>query len=238
MVNDNYNKQNIKNRNFQNITYVNNKQSNPNYMQTINREIYQNAKANSINKTIQKYEPKKKKFPIKIIASALAVVLTITAGISSINTYKEHANINSQLVEMVMPQYDGGNIMSHSSERTINNDGFYYDTSKLARNIVKCDPEYFDLIIYNAYENMDYGREKNMNQLFEDLRTYSYNISETNPELFYKIQNIKDFNDYLVKIKCVDENNQPSLKKYKKNGEYLYEYFEESLEKNYGGKSK
>ena len=234
MINNNENRNKLNNIRNQNINNTRN------YRQPAknNMEVYQNAKANSINKPIQKYEPKKKKIPIKKFAAALAVVLTITAGINSVNIYKESANRDSQIMEMVMPQYEGGNIISSITHRTLDNQGYYYDTRSLASYIIECDPEYFDLIIYNAYENMDYGREKNMNQLFEDLRTYSYNISETNPELYYKLKDIGSFDDYLIKIKCVDENNQPSFEKYKKNGEYLYEYFEESLEKNYGGKSK
>lgn len=203
---------------------------------TIN--IAQNARANSVKKAEMDYKPSKKAFSLKIIAGAMAVILTIGGTLSLKKLFDESITadkIDSAIVQMIAPESERGDAIAYSTYRIGANE-YAYNVNLLAREFVQCDPQYMDLLIYNAYDNMRYNKKNNMDDLINEMFCETYNLKEEKPELYYKFNDIRDFDSYLKKIKCIDENGEPSIEKYNEYGQSLYELHVDYLANQYGRK--
>ena len=210
-------------------------------------EITKNARENSVKNVNKDFFSYFKLVPIKIIAGAMATMIAassvlVTLGIGAIKDRIEELaledEIDDYIVNMISPEKSYGNIMSYSAVRI--DDGFRYDTKLLALEFAECDAELFDLLIYNAYENALYSSDdkyRNINQIFIELSYVLPHLQNENPALYYKLEGIDSFHDYLVAKKCVDEKGEPDLKKYEEFGQNLYEFYKTYLKNTYGGKS-
>ena len=213
-------------------------------------QVEENARKNSITQTKTAYKPKKKNVKLSLIAAATAVAISITSislayGIGS--GYKRYEDIitkqsiDKYMITMIAPETNYRNIISYIKESTNNPKDYYhneywYNTDVLSREIIKCDYKYIDIIIYNAYDNMlKETRNMNMDKLIYSLRNYTSSLEETYPEIYYKFHDISSFDEYLIKIGCVDKNNNPSIEKYEKYGRTLYTTQMDSLSYEVGG---
>lgn len=203
-----------------------------------NKEIYEQAQGKSVKKIEMEYKPKKKKLNIRFLAGSLAVLLGVTSFISYVsslvkNTVEEEItkyNVDKNIVQMIDSESNLGNIISYITYKLKDGTNNYaYNTEALARKIVNLDAKYIDLIIYNAYDNMQYNRTINMNELIKNLSNYTYGLESINPEVYYKLNGLYSFDDYLKDINCVDENGNVSLEKYNDYGKSLYKLHESAL---------
>ena len=210
-----------------------------------NLEIAENAKKNSIKTKEIDYEPHIKNLGIRFVAGSMGVIITVLstltiAGIIKLKNKVEEDKLSNEIdyaiVQMIAPEENYASSISYSARR-IDENNYACDVNLLAREFVQCSPEYFDLLIYNAYNNMEYNRLKNMNDLFIEVFHQTYNLETTNPELFYKLKDVKTFEDYLKKIKCINEKGDISIEKFEQYGKNLYELHGEHLTSKYGRKS-
>ena len=212
-----------------------------------NMESYETSKNKSVKNTSIEYKPKKKKLNIRFLACALAVLLGLAVFLSHIgilindivNDIKTKSNIDKSIVYMIDSESDIANIIEYITYRIKDGKNNHaYNVETLAHKIVNLDIKYIDLIIYNAYDNMQYNRTKNMDELIKSLSNYTYGLESINPEVYYKLNGLYSFEDYLKDIGCVDGNGEISLEKYNEYGKSLYNLHEEALNNTEGRKTK
>lgn len=241
-----WNKEKIKNSQQETKKEENNNKHTQRRASQETEDILKNARKNSVKGEAKDFFSYFKLVPIKILAGALAVMIagssvlvTLGAGLlkDRIKEITLEDEIDDYIVHMISPEKEYGDIMSYSAYR-VGADNFAYDTNLLAKDFAKCDAELFDLLIYNAYENAQYNSDKNINSIFQELSILMPQLQIENPELYYKLEGIDSFYDYLVAKKCVDEKGEPDYEKYKEFGQNLYEYYRTYLKNTYGGKSK
>ena len=183
--------------------------------------IYNNALKNSTTGNIQKKKDPKKK-AVQIISGTLAALII---GILSHQTYSvvnnlvNDAKLNNAITTMANIEASNLNI----THRTKDNQYWFYDTDKMARNAMKAIENYqdlynkstiqqikelpslrifIDLVISSAYDSMTVNRIKNMNSFYINL---SLSASDTFLNAYY------NFEDYVKGCGFVNEDGTPKL---------------------------
>ena len=204
-----------------------------------------NIKNESIKKSVGKkpitYKTHKRALKTIAIATALATVLSVSAINNIADKVEDISNtrsVNSSINRIVAPEKRGSNILSKYSYIVNPADGTYaYNLDGIAKEIIHMEATYFDLTIYNIYSYMQ-ERNRNIDDLFFNINFAIDNIKESNPEVYYKMKDINTFEDYLRKLKFVDENNNVSVEKYETYGNTLNELYKDIIKEESKGMSK
>lgn len=168
------------------------------------------------------------------IAASLATTLAVSLLINSGNKISDGINkyTSFKIVSEIAQEDKKGDLLSESTYMVNPSENIYaYSTENLAKELMKLEPVYFDLALYDVYSNMKY-KDKNMKDLMSDIIFELEKIKDTNPSLYFKLKDVKTFEDYLKKIKCINKNGEISLDKYNEYGEFLNSYYKDSLKFN------
>lgn len=196
------------------------------------------SKNGSINVKNQVLKIQKKNLKKMLTASALSGVIAASIVIPSLgglnnmvkNGLDQH-EVDKSVAEMLHPDQTR-NIVGNYSYIVDRSTGAYsYKYDDLAKDLLNCKAENFDLVMYRVYKDM-INRKNAINDLFDSIRFYKKNIKDTNPELYYKLQNIETFKDYLTKLGLTDSKGNISYEKYEELGDTLTKLQRESLTQN------
>lgn len=182
------------------------------------------------------YKTYKKNMKIFVTTTALATILacsllgnTIEKMTDKIEKHSNEKSISNSVVTMMSPDKSTWNILN-LYKYTVDSEGhFAYNFDKLSEDLIKIQPHYFDVVLFNIYSNMQY-RSSNIDTLFNRIH---YNLElkkEEYPELYYKMHEVKTFEDYLKKNKFINEDGSISKEKYEIYGHGLNEIYKEVLE--------
>jgi len=187
----------------------------------------------SVKERVVKFSTYKRGLRFFSISTALATILTMSIAISAYNKnkdYNEQVEVDKYITEQLGNE-QFGDIVSMYKYRVNNNEGFAYDLYRMSEKIVEVDPAYFDIVIYSAYKNMEY-KDGNLDDLFNEINRKLENIKETNPEIYYKMKDVKSFEDYLRKLKFVDKEGNIVIEAYETYGEGLNESHNKTIKNN------
>jgi len=197
--------------------------------------------SDSINKSIKRrsvpYKTYKKYVKIFAATTALATILTcslVTNISKDITEYQNSKVVSNGIVQMISPEKKYNDILDKYTYYVGTEGHYAYNTSALAEELVHVEPEYFDIVIFNIYTNMNY-KSTNIDNLFININIQIKNVKETNPELYYKMKDVETFEDYLKKLKLVDQDGNISIEKYERYGNYLNELHKEAIKQDSKG---
>lgn len=204
-----------------------------------NEDIRNNSKNKSIGKKTISYNTHKKRTRAVAISTALATVLSMSVISSVKDMTKDLMNeisVNNSISDMVSTDKTGSDLVSKYSYIVDRSTGDYaYDTYGLSKEVLKISPTYFDLVIYDIYNNMIY-KNRNLDELFIDININLDSIIETNPEVYYKMRDVKSFEDYLKKLRLVDKEGNVSIEKYEEYGNFLNETYKNVIKEESRGR--
>lgn len=214
-------------------------EANINRSYDINQQIIE-AKNKSIRKKPISYKTYVKRVKTIAISSALATILSfsvISNVTTNINDAINKSSVNTSINNMVAEEKRGGDLLSKYSYIVDYSKGTYaYDTNNLSKRVIKVDPQYFDLVIYNVYSYMEY-KNNNLDEFFKDINFNLENIKETNPEVYYKMKDVDSFESYLRKLKFINEDGSISIEKYESYGNTLNELYKDIIKEESKGMS-
>lgn len=176
---------------------------------------YEEARQKSLEERIaQDYDRDRRRTKafIAIGVASAAALLSLAIGIGAhiykiYKTNEDQTKYREEITE-ILSSYD--DIMENTTVNLGNGEGdYYYRHNVLASRILASDnPE---LAFYTVYDRINWDKNGNMSEIIEEMLP---SINDNNRDEFAWIRGCNDFDSYLIKKGCVDENGKPSMEKY------------------------
>lgn len=164
-----------------------------------------------INYKKEKYKISANRLKKVIVTAFLVTALASTAVGIGLTRGVENLKDDNIIYEHVSEYND---IILDNTYRTADNEGHWYDTYNMARDILKKDDQ--NLALYTVYQGIKCGskesKKEHMDRIVKSISSLGSGYQDIN-EWF---GDCKNFDDYLIKNDCVDKKGNPSTKLYEK----------------------
>lgn len=187
-------------------------------------ENFNNSKAiqKSVTPKVVRFTTYKRGIRFFSFVTALATVLTMSVTLALAKQVKKN-NAQYKVDKSVVKIIEGentGNIVTKHTYRVNGGKDYAYNIYGMAEDIINVDPSYLDIVLFSAYKNMKY-KDDNLDELFSCINRSLESIKDTNPEVYYKLKDVKTFADYLKKLRLVDKDGNILEEAYLTYGENL-----------------
>lgn len=192
--------------------------------------IYQRARSNSVGNTkrttVKKSKKKVKELALKkfLVKSTITVLLATSAFYSVKSCTNRAEVIGSEVSDMQ-------DLVNRETNRTSNNEGFYYDTTDIAVGLLE-HPLEFDTNLYGVYSEIGYNQ---VNKIEETNNVVAATYTIANGKEGCEDIDYKNFDDYLTKKGYVKEDGSIDYNKY--DMDMKNKIIEEHQQENNQGKS-
>lgn len=210
----------------------------------LKEKCYENARRKSATpnkQSVQRQRQHRKAVSRTVIMIGLTAIITIAAYIGA-NKLAEKMTDNYQMNKATnavttlvtgLDKWHGPTIVSRNTHRTENFQGFWFDNSAIASDILEMTPDAaFDATLYTVYNDMG------VNVKNDYIDNFSRVISalgkgadpEKNPLAYARTSGCTTFEEFAIKNGLVDETGAPSKEKYIEFGKnavaMYYEYLQ------------
>lgn len=207
------------------------------------QEAYRRAGAKSkppVKQSHERNRNNRKTFNSRIIATLLAIILTLLFELGVIHTVNEiDAHIDTNTVQKAVSQLlvppnaeKTPGIVNRNTHRTEDFQNFWYDNAGIANDILKLPDEAFDAILYSVYDDMGTNRSNsyidNFSRVIAALGTSA--TPENNPLAYARCAGCDTFEEFCIKNGYVDSLGNPSTEMYVDQGKKAVDAYNAYLE--------
>lgn len=167
-------------------------------------------------RTKKKQSERNKKIAKIVAAIAVAGTMVVTAvSLSDLVTEIKEDKAVDNAIGIVVSEHenDPRNIISQNTYTVgFDNRGFpiiAYDNEGIAKDILKVcskNSQLFDICVYNAYDNMNYNRLENMDDVIKYLKIYTKDVVGLE-DIYSRVDNCSVFLDYIVNRGFLNPND-------------------------------
>lgn len=173
----------------------------------------------SVNNNKVTKKVKRKAVAKSVLATALAGLMISGAGAGYKNNQKQQ-KIKEAKSSIIYDIYKDGNkasIVSRNTYQLYDGHGNYaYNTRGMAEDVapyLEENPENTNDVLYCVHSDMDYNKDKNLGEVFDNLSIIVNNDKEKYDDLYAKLAGTNSLEEYLAKEKLVDEEGKASIDK-------------------------